>query len=784
MTDQPDQPSETDADHDDGTLSLLLEALSQPQNTRTDWVLTQEQYPPNVIDTVLRILANEHQAGPLEQPYDTGADDHHRIGQIIGEYRLTELLGRGGMGAVYLAERVRDFEHHCALKLIRSGQITPANREHFLRERQILADMQHPYISHFLGGGVTPEGDDYLLMERLEGVAITTYCDQHTLDTRQRLKLFCCVCQALEYAHSKLLVHGDIKPSNILVTHTGDPKLLDFGIAQHLRQPLGEQQRALSRDFASPEQRQQRKLSVASDIYSLCTLLQVLLSGLMPGNHQTQTIAPELHSIINKGRQAQPQNRYTNTTQLLEDCQRFLRHEPVAAHSRHWTYRTRKLLWRRRWAVIAGLILSASLIGGTAVSLWQADIARQQKNQAQQFSQALVGLLNAPDPYADGSARTVEDMLDHAVDQLRDGNNSLPLAVRDDLLITVGQVYLNIGATNKAADVAALIQTHWPADGSHESILYAKAQNFSGVLASRQGDYSKAEEQLELAQRWYRQSGTFGRAAAANAYELGRLYLLSAQEQQARTLWSTTIQQLSEVNEPWVTMTLSQIHNDLGIADEFAGDLQSARRHYFLSINYFPSKDSLAAATQLGNLASVERKLGNIEQAIEIFKQSLQMHFDVVGPDHKEVSMIHSDLAWAYADNRQIEQALHHAQLALDNALRESGQRHRNTAAAYFALGNAELINQQYNKARLHLQQALEIREQLLGKDHARTLDVAVSLAQTGCATTAGRAEAQTRLSEIIQQLQQSDNENQFYLQRAGQVMQQCHSALTEPDQT
>ncbi len=764
---------EADAD----TLALLLDSLEQPEKNRAQWVSEQQQYPAAIKTQVLEILNRTADLGPFEQPFDSGPDDSVRIGLVVGDYRLTQLIGCGGMGAVYLAERVRDFEHQCAIKLIRKGRMTDTSRAHFVRERQSLADMQHPYIAHLLDGGTTAEGDEFLVMEWIAGQPITDYCNSSQLNQMRILEVFGKVGQALEYAHAKLLVHGDIKPNNILVTADGTPKLLDFGIAQHLQQPPDTKQRALSRYFASPEQLEHKQLTVASDVFSLSTLLQVLLCGNTDsGNPKYQKLPAELRSIITRGRADLPQQRYANVTQLLHDCARFQKHQPVLAHGGNWTYLAGKFMQRHRLPVTAGILLAMSLITGTAVSLWQADIARTQKQQAEQFSETLVDLLNAPDPYADGSARTVEDMLDRAGEQLLSDDNILPAEVQSDLLLTLGQVYINIGAMEKARNIADVLQQRWSSTAHSDNESYAKAHQFMGIIASRTSEYAAAENNLELAYQWYQQHDGTSRAAVDNIYELGSLYLFSGEEQKARDFWAEAIQVFAKIEQPWVKLSLAQIYNDLGIADEFLGDFESARRNYLLSIEYFPSKESLAAATQLGNLASVERKIGHIERAIELLKQSLQMHYDVVGPEHKEVSMILSDLALAYVDNRQAVVALEYARQALDNALQSSGESHRNTAAAYFALGNAELINNNFDNARDYLQQALLIRQQLLGGDHQRTLDVAISMAEADCGETNLQSAGRSQLNQIITALQNEPASNRYYLERARQKLSTCQA--------
>ncbi len=759
---------------DTDSLTLLLDSLAQPEISRSQWIQAQHQYSHAVQQQVLKILQQRPDLGPFEQPLVNAVDDHSRIGQVIGGYRLEQLIGQGGMGVVYLARRTRDFEHQCAVKLIRSGRMTAASRTHFIRERQTLAAMQHPYIAHLLDGGTSLEGDEFLLMEWIDGLAIDDYCRTQRLDHTQILRLFGQLCQAIGYAHGRLLVHGDIKPNNILITADGTPKLLDFGIAQHLQQPPDGQPRALSRHFASPEQLEHQPLSVRSDIYSLCSLLQVLLCGELKPNPAYLQLPAELRAIIAQGRATHAPDRYSHVSQLLDDCERYRKHQPVQAYSARWSYLSGKFIRRHRLAVGAGLLLFGSIISGAAVAVWQAGIARTQQQYSEQFARTLVELLTAPDPYADGSASTVKDMLDSAGRQLLSSDNQLPGSVRGDLLLTLGQVYIRIDEIEKAREIEQILQHQWPSAQDISYPLYAKTQHFSGVLASRTGQYDNARNYLKLAHEWYQRQNNYSRDMAANIYELGRLYMLSGQQQLARVLWADAIVRLQQLDQSWVAVTLAQIYNDLGIADEFVGDFASARHHYQLSIEYFPSKKSLAAATQLGNLASVERKSGNLKRAIEWLNQSLQMHYAVVGTEHKEVSMILSDLALAYADNGQPQAALEHARQALNNALAHSGPVHRNTAAAYFALGNAELLDKQLLRATEHLQQALAIRQRLLGEQHQRTLDVTTSLAEVSCLDSATRDDGLTQLDEIIARLAQQADSNRYYLQRARGIRSGC----------
>jgi serine/threonine protein kinase len=222
---------------------------------------------------------------------DNNGEDGERAGQAIGRYRIIKEIGRGGMGAVYLAERADDaYQQHVAVKVIKRGFDTDEVRRRFRNERQILACLEHPNIARLLDGGTTEDGLSYFVMEYVEGQPLNEYADAHRLSTVERLKLFRIICAAVTHAHQNLVVHRDLKPSNILVTSEGTPKLLDFGIAKLLHgDSLSEAEtmtatnlRVLTPEYASPEQVRGLPVTTATDVYSLGVLLYELLTGHRP----------------------------------------------------------------------------------------------------------------------------------------------------------------------------------------------------------------------------------------------------------------------------------------------------------------------------------------------------------------------------------------------------------------------------------------------------------------------------------------------------------------------
>jgi tetratricopeptide (TPR) repeat protein len=371
-----------------------------------------------------------------------GSESHLGEGGRCGPYQLDRLLGRGGMGVVFLAHRADgEVEQRVAIKLVRNGALEPAFRDRFLKERQILASLSHPGIARLLDAGHTVNGQPYLVLEYIDGTPINVYCQG--LDVRSKLEIFLKVCAALSYAHRNLIIHRDLKPSNILVDATGQPKLLDFGIARILDQAdAGVQltkERMLTPEFASPEQVRGAARTTATDVYSLGAVLYLLLTGRSPHAAEAgeteaievlicsrETIPPsrinpalrgDLDFILAMALRKEPESRYAAVDAFADDLRAFLESRPVHARSGSAWYLTQKFL-RRQW-LPAGVVTVAvvCLLGGLYVINRERLAAqhrflqlRQLANKVLHFDSALSGL--------PGSTKAREEIVAAAMEYL------------------------------------------------------------------------------------------------------------------------------------------------------------------------------------------------------------------------------------------------------------------------------------------------------------------------------------------------------------------------------
>jgi tetratricopeptide (TPR) repeat protein len=367
---------------------------------------------------VERLLPALDQSAGFLEPGIVG--ESNLCGGKIGPYLIIEQAGQGGMGTVYRAVRDDDYRQQVAIKLVKRAIETQSLLTRFRQERQALALLNHANIARLLDGGTTADGRPYLVMEWVDGPTITEYCVAKKLPLRERVTLFLSVCHAVAHAHRNLVVHRDLKPSNILITPEGSPKLLDFGIAKIMSPEPGEESetltmagmRALTPDYASPEQVRGEPITTSTDIYSLGAVLYELVTAARPHHFETRTppeiervvclqdvprpsastgadgvpareLRGDMDNIVLKALEKDQPRRYGHAEELAADLQRYLDGQPVLARPCSFRYRAAKFVRRNKALVFATAAVALALTLGLALSLWQAGVARQQRQAAE-----------------------------------------------------------------------------------------------------------------------------------------------------------------------------------------------------------------------------------------------------------------------------------------------------------------------------------------------------------------------------------------------------------------
>jgi serine/threonine protein kinase len=694
----------------------------------------------------------------LDRPVDT------MVGRRIGLYQIVEQIGEGGMGAVYRAVRASDFEKQVAIKLMKRGMDTDFLLKRFRQERQILAGLDHPNIAQLLDGGATEDGLPYLVMEYVEGTPIAQYCEEQELKEADCLELFRTVCSAVQYAHQNLIVHRDLKPGNILVTASGVPKLLDFGIAKLLEPDAGATMtsiRLLTPECASPEQVRGEAITTASDIYSLGVLLYVLLAGEPPYRFVTRTAAEvaqvvceaerrkpsevrpihrDLDNITLKAMHKDPARRYASAEQLSEDVRRYLKGLPVMARKDTLTYRASKFVLRHKAATIAAALAVISLLTGMAGTLWQAHRTAVQQQitsavndfllsdmLAQASANKQAGPNNRPDP--DLKVRTA---LDRAAARIQGKFTSQPL-VEASIRQTIGDAYEDLGLYREAQRHAErALELRRRTLGEKDPATLESMFSLAALLGE-QGEYSKAETLLshvvDLRRRVLGEQnpGTLASMdGLANAYKhLNRYADAEALQFRVLDLRRKTLGQ--EHPDTLISMNdLATIYEDeakYAQAEELYVKANEIR-HRVLGTEH---PDTL---TGMNNLASLYAHQGMNDKAEALQSRVLEVRRRVLGEEHPLTLASMNNLGVELTRDGAYSQAEPLLMAVLETRLRTLGDKNPDTLFSMNNLATVYLREGKYTRAEALSGQALEGQKRVLGEENRYTLTTMQNLAR------------------------------------------------------
>ncbi|MDQ4123627.1 MAG: serine/threonine-protein kinase [Acidobacteriota bacterium] len=524
------------------------------------------------------------------------SDDPIPASRQIGNYQIIREIGRGGMGAVYLAVRDDEIKKSVALKIIKRGMDTDEILRRFRTERQILAALDHPNIARLLDGGTTGDGLHFFVMEYVEGLPLLDYCERHQLSTAERLALFRQICAAVSYAHQNLIVHRDLKPSNILITKDGIPKLLDFGIAKMLNPEFSSQTanqtatafRLMTPEYASPEQVRGEQITTASDVYSLGVLLYELLTGHRPyqikarcthaeivravcdtiperpssvagrflqktesftkknkqrtanKEQRTKSLKGDLDNIVLTALRKEPVRRYRSVEQLSEDIGCHLNGLPISARPATFVYRAGKFVRRNRAIVALSSFVLTLLIGFAVTESFQSnrfrrerDRANIERERAEKVSAFLTEIFRSANPaQTKGKELTAREFLDKGAARIQGELRDQP-EVQVKLLMTIVDAYVVLGHYDRAEPLAhRAFDISREAFGDEHQQTLESKERLAGVKIWRSGKEEAVRLRLELDAAYRRIYGD-DLKTAFNLRELSRAFGVAGKKPEA-----------------------------------------------------------------------------------------------------------------------------------------------------------------------------------------------------------------------------------------------------------
>ncbi|HTU47326.1 MAG TPA: serine/threonine-protein kinase [Bryobacteraceae bacterium] len=674
-------------------------------------------------------------------------------GDRIGPYQITCVIGHGGMGSVYCANRMDDqFRQQVAIKVLRGGfGASTEMLTRFRAERQILASLTHPNIARLLDGGITPSGLPYLVMEYIEGTTIDVFSENRKLPIRDRLGLFRQVCAAVQYAHQNLIVHRDIKPANVMVTREGTPKLLDFGIAKLLRPDvLGQTvaatrpaERLMTPEYASPEQIRGDAISTATDLYGLGVLLYELLTGTRPfrtekltpanlervicessperpstaiataGSAVLEKISGDLDNIVLKAMHKDPARRYASATELSEDVGRYLQGFPVSARTDSWSYRASKFLLRHKVASAAAalfVLTTTALSVGLAI---QATRARQEAETANQVSDFLVNLFEFSRPdKTQGRNSYARDLVDLGAQRATGELAGQPI-VEARLLDMLGTTYRELGVFDRAESLLTQAYRIRSRSFGPESKEAAESLQTLAEIASDKGDFERASQAYEhVLGIWVRIYGRMNEKTAEVIDDIGELRWELGDFEGAKKRYLEAIDICNRIKGPTDWQTLND-ENDLQVALAGQGDYAAAealaRKVLATEIQVFGPTNPNVGLT-LNNLGYILAQMAHYRESEAIFKRALDLRRRVDGSEHPAVALSLSNLGWLARELGHYDEAKSLGERALAMATKLEGPRSLGTTACQGQLGLTMLAIGDFGRARELLAASLATR--------------------------------------------------------------------------
>jgi serine/threonine-protein kinase len=684
-------------------LRRLFDAVCELPSAQWSQRLGELSDDPALIEEALSLLAAQTASfnralQPLGELMATLPASELQAGDRLGAWQLVERLASGGMGTVFVAERVDQlFRQRVAIKLLRGTVAGPAVAERLASERQILAELQHPGIARLYDGGTTPAGQPYLVMEYVDGLPLDRYCAQHALDLRGRLRLFLRICGAVQAAHQQLVVHCDLKPSNVLVRGASEPVLLDFGIARMMGDG-GDVDAAgfCTPAYASPELLAGAYVGVAGDVFSLGVLLTELLVGkridraltdfaqpvplasALAGQGARRRLSGDLDAIAGKACALEPAQRYPSVEALALDIERYLARRPVAARAASVRYRLGRFV-QRHWRESA---MAALLLVLSTVFVWRLVVERARAEHeavvAGQVSDFLVEAFSVDNTTgrdaADPAEISAREVLDRGVARVDAELTDAP-AMQARLRLVLGRAYRGLGAPEQAERLL-----RQAADGYQDRQVGRplEAAEALGDLSVLMGNQMRGDDAVAVARQAMSLREEFGAEpeSLADSYNmLGLALLRKADLQQARRALEKSLALRRELFGSTAMQTSVALHN-LGLLYRETGDNAKAEAYYrqALAIRRKHNRRSDAVQSSLQGLAVTLAAQARHAEATALLRENLELAQALYGIDSDKVAKARMRLAMALQERGDYMLAREHLLQAMAASERLSGE--------------------------------------------------------------------------------------------------------------
>ncbi len=786
--------------------AALDKALEQPEAERAEFLARSYPDDSDLQTAVLSLLKADtgavHQleqivAGLAEQPRPI-----FKPGDRLGGWEIEKLHALGGMSQIYRANRVEgDYKRQVAIKVLSSPALNPDGPDRIQKELQILAQLEHSHIARLYQDGLTTDGYRFLVMEFIEGSHFGRFCEENSLPLRQRLELFIKICGAVQFAHNHFVVHRDLKPGNILIDGSGEPKLLDFGVARMLVSDVEEEPReydaarSMTLIYTSPEEISDGLLSTGTDIYSLGVLLYHLLAGRVPfeskpgeeerlkasirheeplppstvvartrasqaqdrGNLKqaplwtARDLRGDLDAITLKALSKNPLDRYPSAEALANDLRNYLTLRPVEAHPQGTRYAVVKALRRNRTLVVAAVALLALTSTAAIFFRVQSVKAERDRLQAEQVSQFMVNVFEAANPdVVQGKEPTASQLLDAARQRIS-SDPDLDTKLRSQLLFSMAQSYSGLGNHQEARDLYEEVF-------ELRSELYGREHSATAealaLLAEQENNLAHievAEEHLvEVLRIWEELKGPSSLESTAPQHTLGIIRRKQGAYAEATEMHRRALR-IRRVHlpptDPLLAVSLANLAAALRYEKKYKEAIPLAREA--LEVDRAAQGDSHPNVfASLSELAVLTRKAGKVEEAEALFLETLALGERIYPNGHPHYATVLHNYALLEARRGHDAEAetLFRRSLAMDREWR--GERHPYLSATLSSLSTSLLALGRPNEAREALTEALDIGREHYGDYHPRVLELQSKFANLLWET--GKREAAASLFEEV----------------------------------